>query len=215
MCSALVTPGVGLRLRPQLLPSVPGCVLCPAAAKEESLCRDGTKRGEAHLLYSLLLRMLHLLLFNKKCSRKRLDSFWSSSLALIVFPNWSLFSPCPLVAPKRTQTSQRSPLRSHPGPCGRFPLRNYGNEEAAAPPCLSTSPRPPRPSKAPPSASLKRWTAGSEEGEKTTLRQERAKDWSAMSLPRSHTLMQISSKTTIKCELLSTLKRPSGRIFVM
>lgn len=156
MCCALVTPGVGLRLRPQLLPSVPGCVLCPAAAKEEPLCRDGTKRGEAHLLYSLLLRMLHLLLFNKKRSRKRLDSFWSSSLALIVFPNWSLFSPCPLVAPKRTQTSQRSPLRSHPGPCGRSPLRNCGNEEAAAPPCLSTTPRPPRPSKAPASASLKR-----------------------------------------------------------
>lgn len=83
-------------------------------------------------------------------------SFWSSSLALIVFPNWSLFSPCPLVAPKRTQTSQRSPLRSHPGPCGRSPLRNCGNEEAAAPPCLSTTPRPPRPSKAPASASLKR-----------------------------------------------------------
>lgn len=61
MCSALVPIGVGLRLRPQLLPSVPGCVLYPAVAEEESLCRDGTKRGKAHLLYSLLLCMLHLL----------------------------------------------------------------------------------------------------------------------------------------------------------
>lgn len=38
-----LTAGVGLRLCPQLLPSVTGCVLHPAAAKEESLCRDRTK----------------------------------------------------------------------------------------------------------------------------------------------------------------------------
>lgn len=61
MCSALVTTGVGLRIRPQLLPSVFGCVLYPAVAKEESLCRDRTKRRKAHLLHSLLLCTLHLL----------------------------------------------------------------------------------------------------------------------------------------------------------
>lgn len=52
--------GVGLRLRPQLLPSVAGRVLRPAAAEEESLCRDGTERRQAQLLHSLLLRMLQI-----------------------------------------------------------------------------------------------------------------------------------------------------------
>lgn len=44
LCCISFTAGVGLRLCPQLLPSVSGCVLHPAAAKEESLRRDWTKR---------------------------------------------------------------------------------------------------------------------------------------------------------------------------
>ena len=47
--------GVGLRLRPQLLPPVPGCVLCAAATQEEPLRRNGSKPGQAELLHPLLL----------------------------------------------------------------------------------------------------------------------------------------------------------------
>ncbi|XP_014861311.1 PREDICTED: protein myomaker isoform X1 [Poecilia mexicana] len=47
--------GVGLRLRPQLLPSVSGRVLRAAAAQEEPLRRVGRKRCKDHLLDALLL----------------------------------------------------------------------------------------------------------------------------------------------------------------
>lgn len=77
-------------------------------------------------------------------------------LTIILFPHCSLFSPCLLVAPKTTQTRRRSPLRSLLGPCGRFPLRNCGSEEAPPPPYLCTIPRPPHLSRGPASASLKR-----------------------------------------------------------
>lgn len=52
---------MGLRLCPQLLPSVPGCFLCAAAAEEEPLRGDGTKRRQAQLLNPLLLCMMLLI----------------------------------------------------------------------------------------------------------------------------------------------------------
>lgn len=81
---------------------------------------------------------------------------WEFLMLIILFSNCSLFSPCLLGAPKRTQISRRSLLKRQIGPCGQYPLRNCGNEEAAAPHYLFTTPRPPRPSRGPASASLKR-----------------------------------------------------------
>lgn len=63
--------GVGLRLRPQLLPSVPGCFLRAAVAEEEPLCRDWTKCCEAQLFNSLLLCTLHLLTITHSSAVRR------------------------------------------------------------------------------------------------------------------------------------------------
>lgn len=52
--------GVGIRLRPQFLSRVAGCVFHPATAQEEPLCWHGTQRGQTQLLHPLLLCMMHL-----------------------------------------------------------------------------------------------------------------------------------------------------------
>lgn len=60
MTCSFTPAGVGLRLCPQFLPCVTGCVLHSAAAQEEPLCWDGTQRSQTQLLHPLLLCMMHL-----------------------------------------------------------------------------------------------------------------------------------------------------------
>lgn len=113
--------------------------------------RDKTPQSSPALLSAAVY--VTLIIINKGIELKENGVFL---MLIILFSNCSLFSPCLLGAPKRTQISRRSLLRRQIGPCGQYPLRNCGNEEAAAPHYLFTAPRPPRPSRGPASASLKR-----------------------------------------------------------
>lgn len=60
MTCSFTPAGMGLRLCPQFLPCVTGCVLHSAAAQEEPLRRDGTQCSQTQLLHPLLLCMMHL-----------------------------------------------------------------------------------------------------------------------------------------------------------
>ncbi len=62
MTCSFTPAGMGLRLCPQFLPCVTGCVLHSAAAQEEPLRRDGTQCSQTQMLHPLLLCMMHFYL---------------------------------------------------------------------------------------------------------------------------------------------------------